>query len=69
MVFWNQEYLALYRRGLPQLRIVAQNGVLESRIFGPIVYRLGHGLFKAVSAVRLRVGSQKTQTSRLCEIV
>ncbi len=35
-------------------------------LHGPIVYRLGHGLFKAGSAVRLRVGSHVKNELRTC---
>ena len=33
--------------------------VIAKQSFGPIVYRLGHRLFKAGSGVRLSVGSHK----------
>ena len=41
---------------IPFFVFLAKNVIIFAR-GGPIVYRLGHGLFKAGSGVRLSVGS------------
>ena len=38
--------------------VFSKDAIFSHVVSGPIVYRLGHGLFKAGSGVRLPVGSK-----------